>query len=186
MINPGPGVFEVNRDGGRAKTLLMISYKNNCINMSQGKKLPSDFWNKTFTEALKNNLGIVTHACTKTGVTPQCYYEYRLRNPAFGRKIDLIKERICLPVLEDLAQARAIKDNDRLLMFMLRNLGASKWSRDKVEEAMAKDEPRIRSRELNQKELIQQKIPTKAEQEAVRAFRKAIKKIRDGGGNLIN
>lgn len=153
--------------------------------MAQGKKLTGDFWNKTFTEALKNNLGIVTHACSKTGITPQCYYEYRLRNPAFGKKIDVIKEQICLPVLEDLAQARAIKDNDRLLMFMLRNLGASKWSRDRIEEAMAKDEPRIRREKKYESFDLQQRPPTKAERYAAKAYRRALDTYEDEDGNEI-
>ncbi len=151
--------------------------------MSQGKKLTSDFWNKTFTEALKNNLGIVTHACSKTGITPQCYYEYRLRNPVFGKKIDIIKEQICLPVLEDLAQARAIKDNDRLLMFMLRNLSETKWNRDKVAEAMAKAEPQLRREAKYASKELEQRVPTKAERLAARAFRKVLHAYEDEDGN---
>lgn len=138
--------------------------------MAQGKKLTSDFWNKTFTEALKNNLGIVTHACSKTGITPQCYYEYRLRNPVFGKKIDRIKEQICLPVLEDLAQARAIKDNDRLLMFMLRTLGGPKWNRDRIEEAMAKVEPQLRREAKYASPEHEQRLPTRAEKAAAKAY----------------
>lgn len=153
--------------------------------MSQGKKLTSEFWNKTFTEALKKNLGIITHACSKTGITPQCYYEYRLRNPVFGKRIDQIKEQICLPVLEDLAQARAIKDNDRLLMFMLRNLGAAKWSRDKIEDAMAKVEPQIRREAKYASPEFEQRMPTRAERYAAKAFRKALEAFEDEDGNEI-
>jgi len=150
--------------------------------MSQGKKLDAGFWNNIFTEALKNNLGIVTHACSKTGITPQCYYEYRLRNPLFGKSIDAIKEQICLPILEDLAQARAIKDNDRLLMFMLRTLGGAKWNRDRIEDAMAKIEPQLRREAKYASPEHEQRLPTRAEKAAAKAYLAALDEEEDEVG----
>lgn len=111
--------------------------------MTQGKKLPSSFWNKIFLEALKNSLGSITHTCSEAKVTPQSYYAYRLSNPKFAKKADAILETICLPILEDMARSRAMKSSDKLLMFLLRNLAGKKWNQDKKEEALAREEPKL-------------------------------------------
>ncbi len=138
--------------------------------MSQGKKLTSNFWNKTFLEALKRNCGVVTHASKEVGVAPQTYYDYRSQNKVFAKKVDSIKEDVCLPLLEDIVFARAIKGNDKLLLFLLRNLGGKKWNRDKAEEAMAKEEPFVRRREESERYKEEQRPPTKAEKAAAAAY----------------
>ncbi len=138
--------------------------------MSQGKKFPDQFWNTVFIESLKNNFGIIAHACTKSGTTPQCYYAHRLAKPAFAKKVDNIKSKMCLPMCEDVAMSAAYKGSERLLIFMLRNLGKGKWSQDKIEEAMAKTQPEISKQKELEKLDDMQRLPTKAEKAAAKAY----------------
>lgn len=142
--------------------------------MIQGKKLPSNFWNKTFLEALKNSLGSITHACSEAKVTPQSYYAYRLKNPTFAKKADAILETICLPILEDMARSRAMKTSDKLLMFLLRNLAWEKWSKDEVAKALAREEPKLKLREKAEEYIDDQRPLTKAEIAAADAYVKAL------------
>lgn len=142
--------------------------------MVQGRKLSSDFWNKTFLEALKHSLGSITHTCKEVGVTPQSYYAYRLKNPTFAKKADVVLETICLPILEDMARSRAMKSSDKLLMFLLRNLGGKKWNQDKVEDALAKEEPKLLLHQQIEDVKDDQRQPTKAELAAAKAYEDAL------------
>ena len=142
--------------------------------MNQGKKIPSHFWNREFLEALKNSLGSITYAAKESGVTPQSYYAYRLKNPIFAKKADDILETICLPILEDIARSRAMKTSDKLLMFLLRNLSGGKWNRDKIEDARARDEPRMRRDQRYRSIEAEQRVPTEIERAAAKAYREVL------------
>lgn len=154
--------------------------------MIKGKAIPSSFWNKTFLEALKNSLGSITHASKEAGVTPQSYYAYRLKNPVFAKKADLILETICLPILEDMARSRAMKMSDKLLMFLLRNLAGKKWNMDRIEDAMAKDEPRSRREQKYVEQEDKQRVPTYAERMAAKAFLDTLIKYQDEDGKSVS
>lgn len=140
----------------------------------QGKEYSKKFWNTNFVESMKNNYGVVAQACNKLNVSPQCYYAYRHRCPAFAKKIDKIKEDVILPMLEDIAFSRAIKDNNGILIFLLRNMGGRKWNRDRIEEAFAKDVPRNERLVEIEKSKEEQRMPTEAEKAAAAAYLKVL------------
>jgi len=131
--------------------------------MAQGKKLSPNFWNKVFLEALELSVGNVSVACKATNITPQTYYQYRSKNPDFAKKARFLLDNVCLPYLEDIARSRAIQGNDRLLIFMLRNLGKRRWNRDKEYEAMAKESILRKKKDVYKKIKINQRPPTEAE-----------------------
>jgi len=150
--------------------------------MRQGKKIPAKFWNTTFLEALKDSIGNISSACRIVGVTPQSYYLQRYKNPSFDKKVEEIQKRICLPLLEDIARSKATHDNDKMLMFMLRNLGGDKWNQDVIHVQLARIEAEIRKVERINEEnerarkeyLGEQRKPTKAELYASAAYGKAL------------
>lgn len=140
----------------------------------QGKEYSKKFWNTNFIQSLINNYGIVTQACARLNISPQCYYAYRHRCPAFAKKVDNIKENVILPVLEDIAFNRAIKESNSLLIFTIRNLGGKKWNRDRIEEAYAKDAPRTERLIESEKSKQEQRMPTEAEKAAAAAYLKVL------------
>lgn len=143
--------------------------------MRQGKKIADRFWYEGFLKALKENLGNIVATCNAAGVTPQSYYNRRIDDPVFGKQADRILDQVCVPYLEDIARARAAKGDTRLLVFVLRNRGGRRWNQDRIQEAMAKEEPRIRhEKKLDSKE-FEQRLPTRAEKAAAKAYLAALK-----------
>lgn len=142
--------------------------------MIQGKRIPDDFWNKDFLEALKMSMGNVMMACKGLNISPPSYYNHRLKHPSFAKKADSIIERVCVPVLEDTAFLKAMKGDTRLLIFLLRTRGGKKWNQDLIEAAFAKDEAFYLRRERDSKTDEEQRMPTKAERAAAKAYLEAL------------
>ena len=149
--------------------------------MNQGKKLPKKFWHKTFIEAVKLNVGNISATCRSVGITPASYYNYRLKDKEFAEKVDNIKENYALPMLIDMGVSRAMRESDRLLMFFLRNLGRSKWNRDKEYEAFAKDAPRKERDSGYRKTEDEQRQPTEAELYATKVYIEALEEFEERG-----
>jgi hypothetical protein len=142
--------------------------------MNQGKKIPDSFWERDFLERLEHSAGSIAAACRSAGVTPQSYYNYRFKNPAFARKAEKILTGLCLPVLEDIARAKAIQGDNKILLFLLRNLGGDKWNKDLREAALAKELAGVKLSEEKNKGVIHQHIPTRAERAAIDAYLEAL------------
>lgn len=128
----------------------------------QGKKIPKSFWYKEFLDLLKESAGNVMGVCRALGITPQSYYNYRYKDPELEKTADKIIDSMCLPMLEDIARIRALKGNDKLLMFLLRNRGGRKWNQDVIAVEFAKE--RIKYSRENKREQYKeiQRVPTEA------------------------
>ena len=72
-----------------------------------------------------------------------------------------------------------MQGNDRLLIFMLRNLGKRRWNKDKKYEALAKDAPRKNKDITYSKHTEEQRPPTKAELAAAMAYEEAMEDEED-------
>jgi hypothetical protein len=68
-----------------------------------------------------------------------------------------------------------MKDNSRLLVYMLRVLGGPKWNRDKIEDAHAKAQRRIAEEESRQIPAEEQRLPSKAALIAAAAYVKVLR-----------
>lgn len=152
----------------------------------QGKQFTAKFWNTTFLKALEESMGNVSSACRKLNMAPQTFYLYIHNNQKYREKVTKLQDGIIVPFLVEMVKARAFEGDNKLLLFLLRNLGGERWNRDITNVHLARIEAEIRKAERINEENFrarneidnEQRVPTEEEVYVATACRKALMKYR--------
>ena len=94
--------------------------------MSQGKEIPEEIWEK-FVEELQNNFVSISHTCMKLGIERRSYYYKRLKDPKFASEVDLLFERVQVPIAEEMLRADVMQRKSWAIKFTLER-ASKKWS----------------------------------------------------------
>ncbi len=142
--------------------------------MNQGKKIPKSLWYGKFLETLKETIGNITQTCRICGVTPQSYYNYRYVDKEFNKMAQDIMDTICIPHLEDMVLSLARQGDTKMIKFFLRNRTTRRWNQDSAAYALV--EHKIMEEEEDKKFREEQRVPTKAEQLAGKAYYEVLRR----------
>lgn len=144
--------------------------------MNQGKKIPKSLWYDKFLPALKETIGNITQTCRICGVTPQSYYNYRYVDKKFNKMAQDIMDTICIPHLEDMVLSLARQGDTKMIKFFLRNRTTRRWNQDSAAYALI--EQKIREDEQQKKLEMEQRVPSRAEMVAAKAYRRVLEEER--------
>ncbi|HEX7724130.1 MAG TPA: hypothetical protein VF438_00090 [Candidatus Paceibacterota bacterium] len=93
--------------------------------MAQGKKIPDNVWVQ-FIEALKSNLGSITHACHVLSIDRKSYYNKLVDDPKFSRKVQHIFETLQVPIAEEMLRADVLQRKAWAVRYTL-DRASRKW-----------------------------------------------------------
>jgi hypothetical protein len=85
-----------------------------------------------FLKALDENIGIVTTACMKQGITRDAYYGWLRHDPEFVEKVREIKDR-GVDFAEDMLMSRIVAGDLQAVTFFLRSQGKHRGWNDKID-----------------------------------------------------
>ncbi len=93
--------------------------------MAQGKKITDAVWG-VFPKVLHEYLGSILHTCQALGIDRKNYYNKRLSDPEFARKVDEVFERIEVPLAEEMLRADVFERKQWAIHFTLER-ASRKW-----------------------------------------------------------
>ncbi len=93
--------------------------------MSQGKKISDSVW-EVFPQVLHEYFGSIAHTCKALDLDRKSYYNKRLNDPAFARKVDEVYERIEVPLAEEMLRADVLERKKWAIRFTLER-ASRKW-----------------------------------------------------------
>jgi hypothetical protein len=127
--------------------------------MSQGRKISLKTWDR-FIAYLSENGTSVKSACNAINITPKSYYNHRVEDADFAKKVDNIMDNIRVPFAEDALFSLINDRNLGAIKFFLSQRGGRRWNDSRVVPIIVQQELRFPPKS----EQIAQKLPNKSEQ----------------------